>query len=128
MQVGDTAASNRASKRRQAIYLALSLLGAALPLSQFLPWVVDHGLDLPRLRDELFANRISSFFGVDLLISAVVVLTFLALDGGGLSRSHRVLTAVATCLVGVSCGLPVYLLLQERNVVNGPRSRPAAVG
>ncbi|MCA1716928.1 MAG: DUF2834 domain-containing protein [Actinobacteria bacterium] len=103
------------SRHRQAVYGALCVVGAALPLSQFVPWLAENGLDLPLLFEELFANRISSFFAWDVLISAAVVLAFLALDGGGLPWAQRALAAVATCSVGVSFGLPVYLLLRERH-------------
>jgi hypothetical protein len=103
------------SRRRQVVYGASCVAGAALPLSQVLPWMADNGIDLPLFFEELFANRISSFFAWDVLVSAAVVLAFLALDGGGLPRAQRALAAVATCSVGVSFGLPLYLLLRERH-------------
>lgn len=101
------------SRRRQAVYGALCVAGAALPLSRFVPWLAENGLDLPLFFEELFANRISSFFAWDVLVSAAVVLAFLTLDGGGLPRAQRALVVVATCSGGVSFGLPVYLLLRE---------------
>lgn len=85
-----------------------------MPLSQFVPWLAENGLDLPLFFGELFANRISSFFAWDVLVSAVVVLTFLTLDRGGPPPVQRALAALGTCFVGPSFGLPVYLLLRER--------------
>lgn len=113
-------------RRRQAIYSALCVVGAALPLSRFLPWLAEHGPDAQVFFDELFTNRISSFFAWDVLVSATVVLAFLALDGGGLPRAHRVLVAVATCSVGVSLGLPLYLLLRERQTRQSSTPAPRA--
>lgn len=112
--VAERAIAGGDSRRRQAVYGALCVVGAALPLSRFVPWLAEHGLDFRLFFDELFANRISSFFGWDVLVSTTVVLAFLALDGGGLPRAQRVLVAAATCCVGVSLGLPLYLLLRER--------------
>ena len=45
------------------LYLGLCVLGAALPYSQFLPFLREHGLDPRLIVEQLFANRISSFFG-----------------------------------------------------------------
>lgn len=95
-----------------------------MPLSRFVPWLAENGLDLPLFYEELFANRISSFFAWDVLISAVVVLAFVALDRGGPPVAQRALAAMATCSVGVSFGLPVYLLLRERH--SGRYSRRAS--
>lgn len=103
------------SGRRQVIFLGLSVLGATLPLSRFVPWLAENGLDLPLFYEELFANRISSFFAWDVLVSAVVVLAFVSLDRGGPPLAQRILSAIATCSVGVSFGLPLYLLLRERH-------------
>jgi len=44
-------------------YLALCVVGFLLPYWQFVPWVAEHGLNLSLFAHDLFANRISSFFG-----------------------------------------------------------------
>jgi hypothetical protein len=75
----------------------------------------DHRLDLGLLVDELFANRISSFFAWDLLISATVFVVFLLMDGGRLPRGQRGLVIATTALIGLSFGLPLYLLFRERS-------------
>jgi hypothetical protein len=51
----------------KTIYLILCALGIILPYWQFIPWLAANGLDIPLLVRELFANRISAFFGVDVL-------------------------------------------------------------
>lgn len=111
----DRESTDGGSGRRQLIFLGLSVAGAALPLSRFTPWLAENGLDLKLFYRELFANRISSFFAWDVLVSAAVVLAFVALDRGGPPLAQRILAVVATFSVGVSCGLPVYLLLRERH-------------
>jgi hypothetical protein len=101
------------------LYLLLALVGAVLPYSQFLPWLGAHGLDVRLLVTELFSGRISAFFGLDVLVSAVVVLCFIFQEGTARKIRLLWLPIAATCLVGVSCGLPLFLYLRERELVRG---------
>jgi len=98
-----------------AVYLSLSILGAIIPYAKFVPWVREHGLDLPLLINELFSTRIGGFFGTDVILSAVTVLIFIRSEGGHRKMRLLWLPIVATCLVGVSCGLPLFLFLRERD-------------
>ena len=94
------------------IYVLLAVAGTILPLSQFVPWVAVHGLDAGRFLADLFANRIGGFFGMDVIVSAVVVLVLVAREGRGIPGAW--VAVPATLLVGVSCGLPLFLALRER--------------
>jgi Na+/melibiose symporter-like transporter len=100
---------------RSHLYWALCLPGAVLPYTAFVPWLGQHGLDLPRFVAELFSTRIGAFFGWDVIVSAVVLLTFAILESRRIGRRAVWLTAVATFLVGVSLGLPLLLALRERH-------------
>lgn len=103
----------RGSRRRQATYAVMLVLGLVLPLNQFVPWLDKHGVDLPRFGKELFANRISSFFAWDVL-TAVATLLVLAFADQELRPAQRWLVAVGS-LLGASVGLPLYLFLREGN-------------
>jgi hypothetical protein len=46
----------------QTIYLTLCILGFVLPYSQFVPFLAEYGLDFKLFFEQLFTNRISSFF------------------------------------------------------------------
>ena len=59
--------------RLRHVYLALCVLGLALPYWQFVPWFLEHGLDLSLFVHELFANRIAGFFGIDVIVSSLVL-------------------------------------------------------
>jgi hypothetical protein len=96
------------------VYLFLSVLGAAVPYAKFVPWVREHGLNLPLLLTELFSTRIGGFFGLDVILSAVSLLIFIRSEGGHRKMRLLWLPVAATCLVGVSCGLPLFLYLRER--------------
>jgi hypothetical protein len=97
----------------KTVYLVLCLLGALLPYWQFLPWVVAHGLNLPLFVRELFVNRISAFFGMDVLVSAVVLITFMRVESTRIQIHRRWLPVLAVLLVGVSLALPLFLYLRE---------------
>lgn len=97
----------------KTIYLALCVLGTIVPYSQFVPWVVQHGLNLLLFFRELFANRISAFFALDVILSAVVLIAFIRRDGARLGMRRWWLPIVATLLVGVSLGLPLFLYMRE---------------
>lgn len=94
-------------------YLLLAVVGLVLPYSQFLPWLAEHGLNLPLLVAELFSTRPGGFFALDVLISAVALIVFIRSDGSRHAVRMQWLPIAATCLVGVSCGLPLYLYLRE---------------
>ena len=88
-------------------YFALALVGMILPYAAFLPWVDAHGIDPRCFVRELVSTRIGSFFGLDVVMSAIVLLVFVVAEGGGMRR--RWVPVAATFLVGVSCGLPLFL-------------------
>jgi Terpene cyclase DEP1 len=95
------------------LYLFLAVLGTALPYSQFLPWVAEHGLNLRLLFMQLFLGHVSAFFGLDAIVSALVLLVFIFHEGPRRRVDKLWLPVVATCVVGVSCGFPLFLYLRE---------------
>lgn len=104
---------------RKTVYLVFCVLGILLPYSQFVPWVVAHrGVPLGLFVRELFANRIGGFFGMDVLVSAVVLIFFLRREGRRLSVRHLWLPIVGTLTVGVSLGFPLFLYLREDALQN----------
>ena len=100
----------------KVLYLVLFVLGFALPYSQFVPWVIEHGLDMRLFVRQLFANRIGGFFGLDVLVSAVALIAFIRNEGRRLKMSRLWLPVASVLLVGVSLGLPLFLYLREREL------------
>lgn len=98
----------------QTVYLVCCVLGIALPYSQFVPWVVArHGVPLGLFIRELFSTRVGGFFGMDVLVSAVVLIFFLRREGKRLGMRLLWLPIVGTLTVGVSLGFPLFLYLRE---------------
>ena len=103
----------------KTIYLWLCLVGAILPYWQFLPWVLENGLNVRLLLEQLFANRIGAFFGLDVLISAVTAIVFFKVESSRLNMRRPWLPVLAVFTVGVSLGLPLFLYLRESNLSSG---------
>jgi hypothetical protein len=98
------------------VYLLLCVLGLAIPYSQFLPWLRENGLNLGLFARQLFANRISAFFGLDVLVSALVLVRFVRHEGKRLGMRGLWMPILSLFLVGVSCALPLFLYQRERAV------------
>jgi hypothetical protein len=103
------------------VYLALCIAGTVLPYWELVPFLRDHGLDLRLFFEQLFANPVSGFFGMDVIVSSVVLWTFVFSEGRRLGMKNLWAPVAANLAVGVSLGLPLFLYMREANL-----SRPRA--
>ncbi len=94
-------------------YIALCVLGIVLPYSQFIPFLQQHGLDLRLFFRLLFANRIAAFFGLDVIVSSIVLWVVVLVDNRRSQMPHAWAPLLGNLLVGVSLGLPLWLYLRE---------------
>jgi len=95
------------------LYLFLCAIGFAVPYTQFVPWLVHNGLDARLFIAQMLANRISSFFVADVLVSAAVLVAFMGQESRRWKIAHRGFAIAGLCLVGVSFALPLFLYLRE---------------
>ena len=109
-------------------YLSLAIVGTIVPYSFFVPWLLAHGLNIRLMVAELFSTPMGAFFGCDVLVSAVALLSFIRRDGAARDISFRWVPMVATCLIGVSCGLPLFLFLRERQSASDSESVASGPG
>lgn len=100
----------------QTIYMILCILGTILPYSQFVPFLMEHGLDLKLFVEQLFANRISAFFGADVVVSSLALWMFVFWEGSRLKMKHLWIYIASNLLVGVSLGLPLFLFMRQRRI------------
>ena len=98
------------------IYIILTIAGTLLPLSQFYQFLTENGLNFKLFFEELFVNNISSFFGLDVIISAIVTALFIAYESKRLHIKNSWICYIALFGVGVSCGLPLFLYLREKKL------------
>jgi hypothetical protein len=94
-------------------YLLLCVAGTALPYSQLVPFVREHGLDLRLFFEQLFSTRIGAFFGWDVIVSSVVLWVFVLVDGRRAGIRNLWAPIAANLAVGVSLGLPLFLYMRE---------------
>ena len=104
----------------QYLYLVLCVLGAALPCSQLFPFLAEHGFNVPLIVEQLFANRISGFFGLDVIVSSIVLAVFVLTEGRRQQMKLLWLPLLCTLAVGVSLGLPLFLYMREGRIVRRP--------
>jgi Terpene cyclase DEP1 len=99
--------------RLRHVYLVLCVVGALLPYSQFVPWCLQHGLDLSLFFRQLFANRVSGFFGLDVIVASLVLWVFVFSEGRRIGMRYLWLPVLASLVVGVSLGLPLFLYMRQ---------------
>ncbi len=104
------------------VYFALLVTGVILPYTLVLPWLLEHGLDGRLFFAELFANRISGSFGLDIFVSLAVLLIFAWFEIKRLKMPRGWLVFAAVCLgtlgAGVCCGFPLFLYLRQKHLDN----------
>ena len=95
------------------VYLILAILGAIIPLSEFIPFLNKNGLDFSILLKQAFDNHISAFAWFDVIIT-VIVIVVMTVDLGKKSEvKHLWLPIVASFTVGASFGLPLLMFIRE---------------
>ena len=97
-------------------YAWLCALGIVLPYSQFVRFLQEHGLNLRVFVQQLFVNRVSGFFAMDVIVSSIVLVAFVRMEGGRLGMKHRWAPVVALLTVGVSLALPLFLYMREEHL------------
>ena len=96
------------------VYLLLFVIGTVLPFWHFMPWMIEHGLNIPLFVEHMFANGVAGAFGIDVLVSSVVLWVLVLTDGRRAGVRHLWAPLVANIVAGVSSGLPLFLYLRSR--------------
>ena len=105
----------------QWFYLVAAILGTILPLSQFIPFLAAHGLDVPLFFRQLFQTNVSAFVGLDVIVSSLALWLFVFSEGRRRGMKNLWLYVVCNIAVGVSLPLPLFLFFRERKL-NAERS------
>ena len=101
------------------LYLIAAILGAVLPLSYLIPFLATYGFDMPLFFRQLFQNNISAFFGMDVIVSSIVLWLFVRSEGRQCGMRNLWLYIVCNLTVGVSLALPLFLFFRERRLKAG---------
>jgi hypothetical protein len=86
------------------------MVGLILPYSQFVPFILENGLNTSLIVTEITGYRLSKFAWLDVVVTALVVIT-LIIDEKKLKNWG--IPVAATLIIGPSCGLPLYLYMRE---------------
>ena len=96
----------------RALYLAFAIWGAVHPMLYLGSWFAIEGAAPIRLLDAWFANPAVAAVSWDLLISAIVLSVWMLAETYVRKNWFALLALPATWVIGVSCGLPLYLFLR----------------
>lgn len=95
------------------VWLALAIWGAVHPMYWFVTYMQETGTGLSGLIDAWYVNASTTGLTWDLTIAAVTLTVWVLVECIA-QRNWRGLMAIpATFCIGVSCGLPLYLLLRR---------------
>ncbi len=98
------------------LYLSLALLGFVLPYYFLVSFLMANGLDLRLFIAQLFANDISTFFVVDLIVTAIVFLIYSFRETRRLGMKRWWVYVVATLGIGPSFSVPLFLHIRESHL------------
>ena len=106
---------------RKNIFLALALIGVLIPYCFLFKFLGANGLDIPLLVGQLFANNISTFFALDLVISIIVFWIYVIAEANKLEMKNWWLYLLTSLAVGLSFALPLFLYFRERKLQSTAR-------
>jgi hypothetical protein len=95
------------------IYLSLTILGVALPFSQFIPWLCQNGFNFPLLLQQIIENPLAAFAWLDVIVTVVVIVCMAISEGKKLKIKKLWIPIVASFIGGASVGLPLFLYIKE---------------
>ncbi len=97
-------------------YLVLAIWGAVHPMAYFIAWFGDIGVSLSGLVQAWHTNAATSGLTWDLTIAAITLTIWIVAEVLVRRNWTSLIAIPATFLIGVSCGLPLYLFLRTRPV------------
>jgi hypothetical protein len=101
---------------KKNVYLVSAVLGLFLPYYFLFAFLGANGFDIPLLIQQLFANQISTFFAVDLIISIFVFWFYLHHEISKLKMKNGWVYILASLAVGLSFALPLFLYFREKRL------------
>lgn len=95
------------------LWLALAVWGTVHPMSWFLAWFAENGFSIPGMVEAWHANAATSGLVWDLTVAAVTLTVWVIWESLRDGNWRGLIAVPATFLIGVSCGLPLYLFLRR---------------
>lgn len=97
----------------RSLYLALAVLGTAVPYALFVPYFMEADTTLGSFLQDAFVNKVASGLSGDLVISSVVFWIWSFRESKRLQLSRWWVYLVLNLGVGLSCALPLFLYVRS---------------
>lgn len=98
----------------QIVYLALAVWGTIHPMYYFIAYMRAEGTGLSGLIDAWYVNASTTGLTWDLTIAAIALTIWIIVETWTRKTWLGLIAIPATYCIGVSCGLPLYLLIRSR--------------
>lgn len=98
------------------IYPIFALLGLVVPYYFFISFLVEYGMDFQLFFDFLFANPISAFFTMDLVLAAMVTYVYLYRESRRIGIENWWIYVVLSLVVGLSFAFPIFLYARDKKL------------
>lgn len=100
------------------IYALLTLVGIALPFSQFITWLIKYGFNLVIFFQHIITNPLATFAWLDVIVTVVVIIFLIIQEGKKLKIKNLWIPIVASFIGGASVGLPLFLYMRQAYIEN----------
>jgi hypothetical protein len=100
----------------KTIYALLTFIGIALPFSQFVPWLAEHGLNVGLFFQQITDNPLAVFAWLDVVVTVIVIVVMVMNDGKSLHMKKLWIPVLASFIGGASVGLPLFLYMKQGHI------------
>lgn len=95
-------------KLRQ-FYLLMAFIGVMIPLNSLWSFLASYGANPIAFADQMFASPVAAFFSWDVLLSSVVLIVFIVVEGRRRRMQYLWMYILFDLLMGISLALPAFL-------------------
>jgi hypothetical protein len=97
-------------------FLGLSFLGAVAPYAFLGQQIASGHITFQDIKLEALANPVSSYLLATVIVAMITSWVFIITEGRRLRMKGLWLPFLATILIGVACGLPLFLFMRKLTV------------
>ena len=99
-------------------YLLACFAGTLFPFAAFGEWITHRGFSPILLITTIWKQPLALFAWLDVIVTAHVLIIFTEVEDRRVGMSHRWVAPLATCCVGLSLGLPLFLYFRDRHLAS----------
>lgn len=97
----------------KTIYALLTLIGIALPFSQFIRWLAEYGFNFSLFFRQIIESPLASFAWLDVVVTVIVIVVMIVNQGKIYKIKRLWIPILASFIGGASVGLPLFLYMQQ---------------